>query len=184
MTMPKAVKIALAIVLVALAGAITWQLVPEPDPVYQGRTLQTWVQMLRAKDSHLKVLLIKLAQQQHFIQINYTTAEQQNHRARHAFEILGAEAKSAVPAIIETVNQNISRTSTFDAIDTLGFIGPSAQKAVPCLLQCTTNADSDLRCGAIFALGKIHSHPGQVVPALTNALHANVGRTQRYRLRV
>ena len=41
--MQKRVKIVLAVVLVVLAGAITWQLVPEPEPVYQGKSLSDWL---------------------------------------------------------------------------------------------------------------------------------------------
>lgn len=173
MTVQKPVQIALAIVLMILASIIGWQVLrpQETGPVYEGKTLQSWVQMLRAKDSSLKLLLVKIVRQQHFIQIYFTPAQEWNHRARSAFEVLGPQAKSAVPAIIQTVNQNISYTSRLDAIDALGFIGPSAQEAVPCLLECATNADSEVRCYAIFALGKIHSDPKQVVPVLTNALN-------------
>jgi HEAT repeat protein len=126
--------------------------------------------MLQAKDSALKVGLLNLARRQHIIKIEYTSAPEWHHRARHGFEVLGAQAQGAVPALIDIANQNISRTSGLDAIDALGFIGPSAEQAVSPLLRWAANADSQTRCNAIFALGKIHADPDRVVPALTNTL--------------
>jgi len=43
MTKQKPVKIALAIVLPALAGVIAWQLLQEHEPVYQGEPLSFWL---------------------------------------------------------------------------------------------------------------------------------------------
>lgn len=138
--------------------------------MYQGNSLRTLVRMLRARDSKLKLTVIEIAERQPFIRIKHTAAQERNHQARHAFEALGAQAKSAVPAIIEVANRNVSPTSALDAIDSLGFIGPSAAEAVPSLLRWATNADAQFRCDALFALGRIRSEPDRVVPALTNAL--------------
>jgi len=203
--MRKRYRIALAVLLVAVAGVIAWELLRLREPLYQGKALTVWLtpqrysgtfdawqaqvrkadeavlrigskavpallRMLQAKDSALKVSLINLARRQHIIRIEYTSAAEWHHRARHGFEVLGAQGKSAVPALIDIANQNISRTSELDAIDALGFIGPSAEQAVPSLLRWATNADSEMRCNAILALGKIHSDPDRVVLALTNAL--------------
>jgi HEAT repeat protein len=133
--------------------------------------LPTLLRMLRAKDSALKVRFMGLVMRQHIIKIRYAPAEEWNRRARRGFEVLGARAKSAVPTLIDIADRNISRTSRLATIDALGFIGAPAEEAVPSLLGWATNADPELRCDAIFTLGKIRSQPDRVVPELTNALH-------------
>ncbi|MGO8929484.1 MAG: hypothetical protein ACLQU3_21680, partial [Limisphaerales bacterium] len=41
--MTKRVQIALAVVLIILAGVIAWQVLREREPVYQGRSLSNWL---------------------------------------------------------------------------------------------------------------------------------------------
>jgi HEAT repeat protein len=133
--------------------------------------LPTLLRMLRAKDSALKVKLMELAKRQHIIKIEYTTAQELNYRAACAFRALGVEAQSAVPALIEIANRNISPASQCRAIESLGSIGPSAKEAVPSLLGWATNADSEVRDHAITALVEIHAEPYRVCALLINALH-------------
>ncbi len=203
--MPKRVHIALACLVILVAGFLFWVGLREREPSCNGKALSVWltpptysgslnyedwqaqkheadqairqiggngvpvlVRMLRARDSALEVRLRNLAQ--HIMRIRYTPAYERNQRARHGFEVLGAQAQSAVPALIDIANRDVSRTAKFNALDALGFIGPPAEKAVPSLLQWATNTDQELRCSAIFALGRIRSDPERVVPALTNAL--------------
>jgi HEAT repeat protein len=205
--MRKRVYIALAVLLVMLAGVIGWQGLREREPVYQGKRLSRWVKdyalvfrlppnaapstpnadeavrqigtnaiptllrMLRAKDSPLKDKLVALAQRQHIIKIEYTPAEQWNGAAPFAFGVLGAKAQSAVPALIEIANRNISFDSQSSAIMALGFIGPSAKEAVPSLPGWATNANAEVREISIIGLGEIGAEPDRVVPALIHALH-------------
>jgi len=133
--------------------------------------LPTLLRMLRAKASPLKLWFIDLAQRQHIIatRIRYASAEEQNDAAQRAFKVLGAEARSAVPALLEIASRNISPASHYAAIDALGNIGPQAREAVPSLLQWATNGGSQ-PFHAIIALGRIGAEPGTVVPFLTNAL--------------
>jgi HEAT repeat protein len=114
---------------------------------------------------------MELAKRQHIIKIEYTTAQEVNYRAACAFRVLGAEAQSAVPALIEIANRKISIASQYRAIESLGSIGPSAKQAVPSLLGWATNAEFEVRCHAITALGKIHAEPYRVCALLINALH-------------
>ena len=88
--------------------------------------LSTLLRMLRAKESRWKTELMYWAQRQPIITMDYTRADEWNWAARRGFEVLGAKAQSAVPALIEIANQNISPESQYWAIDALGFIGPSA----------------------------------------------------------
>ena len=114
--------------------------------------IPTLLRMLRAKDSAMKTTLIHLAQRQHIVAIEYTTAHEWNQTARHGFQVLGAEAQSAVPALTEIVNHNPTGESKLDAIAVLGLIGPPATEA---LLQCATNADAKVRSSAIWTLLQI-----------------------------
>jgi hypothetical protein len=181
--MGKRVKVALAVVVVALVGVIVWQVWPPSDePVYQGKPLSSWVRgywtghmteadeavrqagtnaiptllrMLRAKDSALKVKLITLAQRQHIIEIEYTAAGIRNYTALNGFRALGDEAQSAAPALIEILNDNISRESQVCTIAALLSIGPSGKEAVPSLLRWATNADAAVSANARRGLLRI-----------------------------
>jgi HEAT repeat protein len=140
--------------------------------------IPTLLRMLRAKDSPLKVKLVKLARSQHFIKTEWLLAGDWNNLATRAFQMLGAKGESAVPALIEIVDQKISNLSQWsdaiaamDAIAAIGFIGPSAKGAVPSLLQWATHTDRSVRYYAICALGEITAEPERVVPVLINALH-------------
>ncbi len=132
--------------------------------------LPTLLRMLRAKDSPLKLGFIPLAQRQHIIATRYASAEEQNDAAQRAFMVLGAQAQSAVPALLEIANRNISPASRYAAIDALGNIGPRASEAVPSLLRWATNGEGPQACHAITALGRVGAEPHRVLPVLTNAL--------------
>ena len=204
--MRKRVHIALGVVLVMLAGVIAWQVLREREPVYQGKRLSSWLKahggqgwqrnadeavrqagtnaiptllrMLCAKDSPLKAKFMDLAERQHIIKVQYTSAIFWNRAAEHGFEVLGAKAQSAVPALIEIADQKIPSTSQINAITALGLIGPSSKEAVPSLLRWATNADVYVRSSAIHALGAIHAEPDRVVPVLINGLHDSDSRVQ------
>jgi HEAT repeat protein len=45
--MRKRVRITLAVLLVALVGLVVWQVLREPEPVYQGKGLRTWLRECR-----------------------------------------------------------------------------------------------------------------------------------------
>ena len=113
------------------------------------------LRFLRARDSAMKAKLVTLARRQHLIKIEYTPAGNRNIAAANLFAILGARAHSALPALIDIANENISPESQSCAIWTLGHVGPPARNVVPALLRWTTNADRDIRNSAIHALGQI-----------------------------
>jgi hypothetical protein len=110
------------------------------------------LRLLRVKDSTLTVKLLDLLQEQHVIKIKYTRASYWNLAAGHGFQVLGAKAQNAVPALIEIVNANISPSSQYCSLIVLANIGPSAKDAVPSLLQWVTNADGAVRLSATNAL--------------------------------
>jgi HEAT repeat protein len=177
----------LAVTLVGMIVWQVRQVRQQREPVYQGKPLSEWLlrdnrrtgeahkdaiaavlqagtnaiptllRMLRAKDSALKVRLMDLTQRQHIVKIEFTRAEDWNGAAVLGFSALGTNAQSAVPALIEIVDQNISRGSQYGAILALAFIGPAAREAVPSLLEWTTNADEGVRYYAIGVLRQIEA---------------------------
>ena len=127
--------------------------------------------MLRATDSALKIKCVELAKRQRFIKIKYTPAEQLNYRACSGFGVLGAKAQSAVPALIEIANRNLSRASRWYAIQALVLVSPPAPEAIPLLSGWAINADGSVRSYAINALDRIRAEPGRGLPVLINALN-------------
>lgn len=78
---------------------------------------------------------------------------------------LGAEAKSAVPALVRALGQE-DETVCWHAARALGSIGPDAEAAVPGLVKALDNEDPQVCAYAAFALGKIGSDSEDVVDAL------------------
>jgi hypothetical protein len=91
--------------------------------------------MIRAHDSRLKLLVIRLAQKQHFVKINHVSAWEWNWNGAFGFGTLAADAKDAVPALIAIYNEDISESSQGAAAIALDGMGPAAKQAIPSLLQ-------------------------------------------------
>jgi hypothetical protein len=109
--------------------------------------------MLREKDPALKLKLLELLERRHIIKSHHTPrGVRRNILGQGGFALLGAQAKDAVPALIEIADQNISVESQGHAVLSLGSIGPQAQEAVPALLRWGTNADEKLRLEAGVSL--------------------------------
>jgi hypothetical protein len=181
--MGKRVYIGLAVVALALIGVIVWRVTQPPDePVYRGKPLSEWLdtinvsdvqaandavrqadtnaipallRMLKAKDSPLKVNLMRLVQSQHIFKVHYTPAKVWNSAGCWGFAILGKKGQRAVPQLIEIVHQKISPDSQSSAIYALDVVGPSAKEVVPSLLRWATNANEGVRFSAIRFLRRI-----------------------------
>jgi HEAT repeat protein len=163
------------------------------EPVFQGKTASYWVDhidtsdeaekalrqigtnaipmllaKLQAKDSKFKTWLIALADKQDFMEINFKTAEDEYRLAVKGFGILGENATSAVPALIEMYDRNPTVNERIAMV--VGNIGPSAKAAIPSLMRRAASTNNDVRDSAVFALGQIHSAPESVVPMLIKAL--------------
>ena len=144
-----------------LAGVETWQVRLEQQEADEAvrqigtNALPTLLRMLRAQDSTLKVRFMDLAAKQHFIPIKYTSAEERRYRACCAFGVLRAKARSAVPVLIQIAHENPSHDSRCYALAALASVGPSANEAMPFLLECVTNADGMVGVYAANALKAI-----------------------------
>jgi hypothetical protein len=94
-----------------------------------------------------------------------------NEDAELGFEILGADAQQAVPALIIIYEQNISPRSQGATSRALNAIGSAAQKmAIPSFLRGVESSNAPVREVAVLALYGVDVEPRQVVPALVKAL--------------
>jgi hypothetical protein len=134
--------------------------------------------MLRQKDSPFKRKLMEVIQKQGFIKLPYIPAERRNQAAYFAFLKLGARAESAVPALIQIFELNISAFSQQCTAGSLASVGPAANVAIPVLVRGLTNANPLVRQDIVTSLGRLHSEPELVVPALTKALNDPVARVR------
>src|SRR5580765_5160147 len=111
-----------------------WQ---QADAAVRGlgtNALPTLLRMLRAKDSSFMFTVIRLASKQRLFKIRYTFAAELNERASSAFGSLKENASESVPTLIEIYQENRSEYSQNAVINALRSIGPTAEKAVPCLI--------------------------------------------------
>jgi HEAT repeat protein len=126
--------------------------------------------MLRETDSAVATKWRALVSKQRVVRLHSKPAWVWNNEATLGFEILGADAKGAVPALVEIYEQKLSESSQSSAASALGAIGPDASVAVPVLLREAAISNSPVRVSAIWALGQIHSDPGTVVPTLIQCI--------------
>jgi HEAT repeat protein len=117
--------------------------------------IPTLLRLLRAKDSARKEKVISLARSLRVIRIQCAYAAEWNQIAAHAFLCLGTNAESAVPALMQIAEADISLTSRSYAIHSLGNIGPPAKAAVPSLLMWATNQVTAVRRYARLSLSCI-----------------------------
>jgi len=144
--------------------------------------IPTLLVMLQAQDSKSKLMLIQLAQKQHFFHIKWTTAEFRHQEAEMGFLILSSDGKSAIPALLEIYNERHSDPNDairYTAENILGSMGPAAADAVPRFVQATTHTNVYIRWSAILTLGAIHAKPELTLPALARSLRDPVDYVRR-----
>ncbi|HZV35955.1 MAG TPA: hypothetical protein VFB72_15370 [Verrucomicrobiae bacterium] len=132
--------------------------------------IPTLLDMLQKSDSPLKVRLMSFLRRHGFLKFKWSLATDQNDEALVAFQMLGPEARGAVPTLVQMYRKNISRKPRSQILDILDSIGPSANEAVPALASFLANTNDELRPLIALTLGQIHSCPEVGVPALTNYL--------------
>jgi HEAT repeat protein len=173
-----------AVIIAVLAG-LAWLVLSAPpsEPVYQGRTLNSWlreamdtagdtvnpdvpkaedaikkigtnalpslIRMLRAKDSPVKLALMRLAGKQKIIQFQFETASDLHVRAAYGCIILGPEASASIPALIELLQEGEPSSIAGDALVNMGPEGVRA------LAGALTNTDSHVRYFATAALAGV-----------------------------
>jgi HEAT repeat protein len=207
----KRLRIILAILITAIVGGVGWQVLRPREPVYKGETFNMWLdeyiasyghlteaevairhigtnalpqllRMVAARDSHVKQIAIKLARKQTLISIGRPEAEWQHERANWAFNVLGPDAKFAVPGLVALLDDK-DREVRERALGNLSSIRHSASNAVPAIIKQVNDKDGKIRESAISVLVIIHSMPELVVPTLTASLNDPVPRVRLSALR-
>src|SRR5258708_18353029 len=107
--------------------------------------IPTLLRMLSTGDPPFILKLKALVRRQHFITFRRRAAANQHFQAVKAFQRLGPSAKTAVPALIEIYEQNISAVSQIETAHALGSIGPPARQARPALLRGMPKMDAHVR---------------------------------------
>lgn len=183
--MGKRVQIALALLLVAVVGVVGWQMMRQPEPVYESRALSWWLadldlesgrspekatqavraigtnsfpvlmRMLCASDPLWKRGLIAFNARQSLIQLRISQADVVRYRAVQGYGALGAAAKDAVPSLIQIMDSEASVEVRSDVAAALSAIGPQAKAAIPVLLKAAGDKNPELRKSALFALTNI-----------------------------
>jgi HEAT repeat protein len=116
--------------LTVLNAATAAQARKPKEPEFEGRPLSSWVQDLKG------------------------LAPQTRNAAAYAISGMGAEAKSAVPALIEALKDPIPAVR-FPVCIALREIGPDAQAAVPALTEALDDQNDDVAAMARKAILKI-----------------------------
>lgn len=137
--------------------------------------IPTLLRMMRSRDSSLKLKLMGWLGEKYSDKLHLFPAGRRQFEAMRGFCSLGADASSAVPALIEIFKEEVHNqpygSSAENIAEAFGGIGPAACSAVPFLLSWTTNTDAQLRRDAVRILGEIHASPEIVVPTLIKSLN-------------
>jgi HEAT repeat protein len=107
--------------------------------------------------------------------VNYWAAQCKDKDARRrcaaarALWEFGPEAKAAVPALTELLNDE-NWPVRWTAAEALGLVGPEAKTAVPALMEVLRDEDAQVRWAAALALGQIGHEADAAIPALRELL--------------
>jgi HEAT repeat protein len=137
--------------------------------------IPTLLTMIRAKDPCWLVVLRRQRWLYRFVNRKRLPIPRAalNRQARWGFKVLGADAKAAVPKLIQIYVQASSPsslTSKESAAEALGYMGSAAEEALPSLLRDATNSNIEIRQTAVLTIFSINSKPDFVVPAITKSL--------------
>lgn len=227
--MRKRIHIGLVILFVAAVGAISWRGFTSREPSYQGLPLSAWMQDmqwqngwitpsvrealrhmsrealpriirdLKSRDSSLQYRILKWASDHHLTKTVPPPASIRNRRATMACMVIGPDAKPAIVALANLLNERpahdfasaLARIGGPEAVSALIDLGtrpnataevrmnvawvlgqcPSnAPLVVPALLRCLQDSNSIVRSDAASSLGNLREEPAVAVPALISAL--------------
>jgi hypothetical protein len=174
-----------ALLFVVVVSGVTWQLLHQHEPVYQGKPLSGWLtdfdsasvqssekavaavraigtnsfpvlkKMLRTTDASWKKSLLAFNARQSLIQIRITPAGVIRYRAVEGYSALGAAAKQEVAALMDMMELEANAEVRSDVAAALGGIGPEAKPAIPLLMKAAQDQNQGLRHSALFALVNI-----------------------------
>jgi hypothetical protein len=130
------------------------------------------MRMFRTRDSDLMQRLLSAASKQHFVRVHYVSARNLRDRATMGLFMLGADAKDAVPELIQAYDAESDSNLRASVVNIFASIGPGAKAGIPCVLRsvAVTNTNEFERVFATSALGKIHADASNVIPILISNL--------------
>ncbi|EEF57881.1 PBS lyase HEAT domain protein repeat-containing protein [Pedosphaera parvula Ellin514] len=136
-------------------------------------SIPTLVQMLREEDSPIKIKLVALSKKYNFSNLHLVRAQVKHAAAVRGFHTLGVQAQCAAPALIASLQDDLSIDSRVQTLNALALLGPSASGAIPLLVRDSSHTNEHIRASAIMALGFIHAEPEASIPLLIKALTDN-----------
>jgi hypothetical protein len=129
------------------------------------------LQLLRERDSPLKLRVYKIVRRQRVIKMQDPSAVQAGKKAMAAFSVLGVRASNAMPELAAIYDLNPNPLSRQLIVVIAPRIAPQDEETVPLLLRALSDTnDVVLRHDAAIALGTLHTKPDTVVPALMKSL--------------
>jgi len=134
--------------------------------------IPTLLRMISAKDPSAPVLKVReWARKSKLIKRPYRHALHRNEEAEKGFSVLGTNAATAVPKLIDIHQARISLPSQRSVVRVLYGIGPPARAAVPVLLRDFTHTNDQVRCYAAVGVSRLGGEPAVLVPALRTLLN-------------
>jgi HEAT repeat protein len=121
------------------------------------------VQSLRASDSPLQTKLVQWASVQNIVRLPFRPLQEHQSAVLKAFYFLGADAKSAIPALNKLLN---SPRTSYTAITALFGIG---NEAVPALTEVCNHTNPSVRSYAALVLSVLRRGGDLVSTAPTTA---------------
>src|SRR5689334_9442211 len=180
----------------AAQPGVTFKEVDEAVRQIGTNALPQLLHLLRAKDTPLKLFLIRSAGKQHLVGVDVSPAAILHGRALAAFRTLGPSAKPALPALqeilckenyayvmaviagfgkdgfellVNELTNKLAEVRCYAAYE-LSMTNFASCPAGAALAKSLNDKDPDVRCAAAMSLGRIAREPDVSIAALIDAL--------------
>lgn len=116
---------------------------------------------IRVRDWPGRQEVVRLVERQDIVRLRWASASERRLRAVSGFAALGAEGRTAVPALLDLfAGDGAVAACASSAVVSIGV------DAVPPLILALTNASPGVRCRATAALGYFHAQAEAAIPVL------------------
>ena len=145
----------------------------EPLQKISAQALPHLLRMIQTKDSWLMAKLDELDDKLDWVKLDLKMPRDRREMGALGFELLGASAASAIPALTNLLEQGEPQIAPY-AVAALGSIGPSAAAAV---LRAMSHTNYAVRATAAYVILQVN-HPDQ--SAVVNALIVSIQDANDY----